>query len=352
MPSLQQPLSTEHSAHESSCVSEFLLVASFLMMSMMEVGCDSKNADVDASAPESEHAARTEVTRGPVRLTVELTPGKPRLSDEPELVVTIRADKGVRVESPPFGGSLGDFIIRDYYEPLPQIVEGAEVLRQVYTLEPLSAGNLSVSPIVVTFTDDRPDGDGMEHMIETDALQIEVTTIVGDDVPTLSDLRPSAAPVELPAVRDPTGWWIIGGVLAVSAIGLAVWRYRRREHTARQLSASEVAMLELDDLMRRDLSTGNVKTFFVELTAVVRRFIERSTGVHAPEQTTEEFLREIADHSTFDSDEKQRLRVFLEAADLVKFAGQTPGQGDINDSLDRAREFIVTERHPASEVVA
>jgi len=58
---------------------------------------------------------------------------------------------------------------------------------------------------------------------------------------------------------------------------------------------SSAGMLEKlsQKLAASGLMETDVKVYFVELTAIVRRYIERTTGIRAPEQTTEEFLCEI-----------------------------------------------------------
>ena len=76
------------------------------------------------------------------------------------------------------------------------------------------------------------------------------------------------------------------------------------------------------------------------LTGLVRSYIERKTGIHAPEQTTEEFLRDPATGKFFVTERAARLGQFLEAADMVKYAAQQPGGRDIDESVERAREFI------------
>ncbi|MBI5366628.1 MAG: hypothetical protein HZA54_06300, partial [Planctomycetes bacterium] len=124
------------------------------------------------------------------------------------------------------------------------------------------------------------------------------------------------------------------------AAGAAVaWARRRRAHalTARPLSPSERALRELDALLARGPAALDLTGFYVELTAIVRRYIERTRGVRAPEQTTEEFLREIGRHEAFAADERERLQRFLESADLVKFAALRPVPGDVAESLRRAR---------------
>ena len=107
-----------------------------------------------------------------------------------------------------------------------------------------------------------------------------------------------------------------------------------------QLTPRELASRELDKLWRDQASRDDVKVFYVRLTAIVRKYIENSTGVHAPEQTTEEFLREIGAGERFARDERQRLKDFLESADLVKFARFLPQASDVQEAYDRARRFV------------
>lgn len=118
----------------------------------------------------------------------------------------------------------------------------------------------------------------------------------------------------------------------------------------------ELAWLAHDRLAQRD-----VKRFYVELTGIVRRYIEQTTGVRAPEQTTEEFLREIGRSKRVISqgEESPRegvsrdwlvaptlvsaLKDFLESADLVKFAAHQPQEKDIAGSFERAERFVRLE---------
>ena len=316
-------------------------------------GCDATNSE--PAPDDTTNVVRSEVERGPVKFTVEVSPEKPRLSDEPQLTLTIRSKPGVRIEKPPFGEALGDFLIRDFHEPVADIAgeDGDEIIRQVYKLEPTRAGKLTVSPIAVRFHDERPDGDGKEHTIESEALTVEVSTVLGDEAPSLADLRPAAGPVELRA-GSKFGWlWTLGTVAVLAMAGIIVWKARKRRLIARpQLSPQELAWLELEQIIERKLAESDIKEFYVELTGVVRRYIERSTGVHAPEQTTEEFLREIIDADVFTNEDQQRLRDFLESADLVKFAAFEPDASDIETSFDRAKEFIQLQRGSTTQEVA
>lgn len=305
-------------------------------------GCGSNNGSVDSkNNMDSGAPVRSEVERGPVKFTVEVSPGKPRLSDEPQLTLTIRALNGIRVQKVPFGEALGEFLIRDFHEPVPESDGDWQILRQIYTLEATHAGVLTVSPITVHFTDARQEGDGKQHSIESEAIPIEVSTLLAEEAPSLVDLQPAIGPVELPASAIASSWWIVGIVVVIAIAAAFAWqRVRRSSVSDPQLSPQELAWLELEQIVEHNLAESDSKAFYVELTGVVRRYIERSTGVRAPELTTEEFLREIAGKETIAPNEQQRLRDFLEAADLVKFAGYEPQTTDIEQSFERAKRFI------------
>jgi hypothetical protein len=91
---------------------------------------------------------------------------------------------------------------------------------------------------------------------------------------------------------------------------------------------------------------GLFKEFYLRLTGIVRQYIEDTTGLRAPEQTTEEFLRDIRSRDAFPPERSVRLAEFLESADMVKYAGQQPHVDQINEAIARAHEFV--DMKPAS----
>lgn len=324
-----------------------LCLAALLGASAGLLGCGKPAVDAvpgaSTAAPAAE-AARVEQERGPVKLTIELTPKEPRLSDEPELVVTLEAAEAIDVKPPPFGDSIGGFVVRSFGEALPQLANGRRVIRQTYRLEPMDTGEHVIPAITLTFRDTRPEGDGKDHDLVTDPLTVTVTSLLAEAAPSLTDVRPPIAPVAI-EIQHPLRLRLAAGVaVLVVLLGLLAWRLLgRRRSTAVEVhkTPSELAEIELRDLIAKDpLARGELQTFFVDLTLIVRRFIERTSGVRAPEQTTEEFLRAMRSAAAFDSDMRERLKAFLTSADLVKFARFSPARADIEESFRRAQEFV------------
>ena len=146
----------------------------------------------------------------------------------------------------------------------------------------------------------------------------------------------------------PLSWRLVGWVaIALMAIGLLVvgcWllvKYVARRVKEHRMSPIERAWVELDRLLKKGLpGRGRYKDFYVELTMVVRRYVQRKYGIKAPHLTTEEFLREFKDERRETRDE---LRKFLESADMVKFAGveATPEMAD--EATDSAKGYLKSD---------
>jgi hypothetical protein len=119
------------------------------------------------------------------------------------------------------------------------------------------------------------------------------------------------------------------------------------------MSPRERALRELSALLAKDLiAHDQPKEFYLELTMIVRRYIERQHAIRAPEQTTEEFLVAVSQDSRFPPPVLMRLRAFLEAADLVKFATHRPAPESAREATGTAKEYIQTDASEPSPIAA
>ena len=165
--------------------------------------------------------------------------------------------------------------------------------------------------------------------------------------------EPVTGGIETDPQKDlpPLSWklvgWVVLAILAALAIlaGL-VWlgRYITRRVKEHRMSPIERAWVELDRLLKKGLpGRGRYKDFYVELTMVVRRYVQRKYGIRAPHLTTEEFFAEISKSNNQTIEQSNSLRRFLESADLVKFAGveATPEMAD--EATDSARGYLKSD---------
>lgn len=85
---------------------------------------------------------------------------------------------------------------------------------------------------------------------------------------------------------------------------------------------------------------GKIKEFHILISNIMRFYVERRFGVHAPEQTTEEFLEAVSRDHLFDSPTRNTLKEFLFHCDMVKFAKYRPEMSEIQKTFDITRDFI------------
>ncbi len=323
-----------------------LVMCSCLICSCGIVGCSTgRERNVSVQRPLSEFIQLTK-EKGPVSMQVRLWPKEPRLSDLVKLEIEVGAEAEVVIRPPDFGGAVGDFLVRDYVERAPKkSLERDKPNRRVfhYQLEPVHTGVHLIRSVAIEFIDNRENSEqkGQSTWIESDPIEVNITSELGDQVPSLANLEPMVPPK---TIDDPMRWWwFAAALLLVVAVGAIFLNRRRRVHNvmAYQPTAEEIAHLQLESLLAEDLpSRGMFKDFYLRLTGIVRIYIEGVTGLRAPEQTTEEFLQEMRSQQVFAAVQSQRLKDFLEAADLVKYAGQQPDSTEVETSIVRAKEFI------------
>jgi hypothetical protein len=314
-------------------------------------GCGVTRTKEEASAaPAGDKIERT-AAKGPVKLFVSVWPRQPRLSDLVEMEVRVETQPHIEIKPPAFGQAVGDFLIRDYSER-PHESGAGDTRRFHYQLEPTHAGKHLIRSVAIEFVDRRPNSERMGEpaLIETDPLELDVTSEWGDKTPSLAKLEPMFPPRPVP--RSFAIGWLVAAGLAILLAVLVVAGLRRRNRrpleprrkTAEELAQAALALLLAENLPGR----GLVKEFYLRLTGIVRQYVEDTTGIRAPEQTTEEFLRDMRSSAAFSPERAARLAEFLEAADLVKYAGQHPDESQLDKAIARAHEFVNLRPAPTS----
>jgi len=245
------------------------------------------------------------------------------------VTLTLTTPKGVSVTPPDLRDRVRGFsLAEDFAEEPVTAKDGAvtqvvnwklvpEPCAPVYRIAPLVVGDFYTGAV---YFDPPPAREAVTGGIETDPKK---------DLPPLSLKLVGCVALAL----------LVAALLVVALVWLARVLVRRvKEH---RMSPIERAWAELDRLIQKGLpGRGKYKDFYVELTMVVRRYVQRKYGVKAPHLTTEEFLRE------FQSDD---LRAFLESADMVKFAGveATPEMAD--EATVSARTYLEGDSRAATD---
>ncbi len=277
----------------------------------------------------------------PVKFTIELSADSITTADTLTCRLTLEVGDEFEAEFPDllFGEDVPGLFCTDLREREIKQPGGRRLVR-TYELEPEYAGTFELPAFEVYY---HRREEVKESLLTTEPLSITVqdTPITADDL----ELKPMRGLMTVERIEAQTRriWpYVLAGIggFIVLVVLLAYW-VRRPRKLPPPPPPHEIALEALRRLVdRRLVEQGQIEAFFVEITEIVRDYIERAFGLKAPEQTTEEFLAHLGE-SPVVSRHRAALEPFLTAADEVKFARLTPEPALIQRTFDTARDFVM-----------
>ena len=290
--------------------------------------------------------------RGPVKARVRLEPASPVIGDAITLTLEVTAADGIELSMPEFGQSLDRFSVREFVPKQSVDAQGNQVATQRYVLEPPLSGPQSIPPLMIEFVDHRPgqrpapEGEQSYELV-TERIPFEVQSVVPQGAsPELKPVRGHLAPLRTPGPLWP---WLVAVAALAAVAGPYAWKkWKAARVEGRRRTAWELARARLDVLASRTIPTAadEVDVFFVELSALIRRYLEDRFELRAPELTTEEFLQIASASPDLVESQQGFLREFLRSADMVKFARFVPEPDDIRAALAAASRFLDETHRP------
>ena len=159
-----------------------------------------------------------------------------------------------------------------------------------------------------------------------------------------SDIRDIKPPLEIP-----NGWawlWWSIGALVVCVLLTLIWRLVHKRMTKISLPPPIPAHVRAKRKLQEALALiAQPKPFCIQVSDTARAYLEERFNFHAPERTTEEFLRELRSTDLLLADQKESLGNFLASCDLVKFAKYEPGENELRE-LHTSALKLVEETEP------
>jgi len=306
------------------------------------------NRSPDA-APSNPQLRTDEIASQPVRIQAIAEPAQPQLDCDLLLTLRFSGPSTLRLVLPDIGAfddRFEGFAVEGRFDREPQTRDGQTVLERCLRLRPLPGVEHRLAPFAVGLARAKGSTTPPSDWIATRPVTYDTAPLTAHPsdarVGTLRSpiwIRPSLKTIAL-------GLLLLAALASASVVLWKLFRRVRREIALRRLSPRDRALFELNELLQRGWIEGDrIKDFYFELTMIVRCYIERAHAIRAPEQTTEEFLEAVSRDARFNRETVQRLRAFLQAADLVKYAAQKPNAQGITDSTQTARDYI---EHDAS----
>ncbi len=274
-----------------------------------------------------------------VAATATLSTNRIRIGDPVELVLTVLHREGTAADIPSIARDK-DILVRDtgtVQTPLPNgLLRTEQTVR--FTSMTVTNHILAEGAAITVST---PEGLHWTTPFPFAALEVVTALAPGETAPRPA--KGGLARWPAPASRR---IWIALAILALLVAAFAALRKflttpRTILHMPPPVPPHRIALDALADLRARGwIEALNIEPFYVELSGIVRRYLEARFGLRAPERTTEEFIRDALTSRKLSDAHQSLVAGFLEQSDLVKFARHAPGQPDMRNALDSADRLV------------
>ena len=186
-------------------------------------------------------------------------------------------------------------------------------------------------------------------MLKTDEQSLKVETVKVDTTKAIYDIKdPMAVSYSwLDWLRD--NWpWVVIVLLVIAIIAGVIWYLRTRPKVEKVIEEVKpvvpihtIALNKLNELRNRKLwQNGQVKEYYIEISDVLREYIEKRYGVKTHEKTTDEIFAGLR-YMEITGENRNKLSQVLLLADLVKFAKEQPVPAENDLSMDNAVSFVM-----------
>ena len=274
-----------------------------------------------------------------VKLGVKVDKDTITIGDRITYEVDTEHEDGIELEPHIFGANLGEFEIKYYRLEEPEKISDNKWLsRAFYIITTFTTGEFSIPPVTVKYKDQK----GNEKTVASEEIKIKVESVKRnpDDK---DDIRPLKGPVEIrqgfPLAALAALW--LTALLTVA--GLIYFKKKKKTELAPPRPPrppEEIAMEELETLReKRLIEKGMVKEYYIEISDIIRKYIEGRFRVFALDRTTWELYREMREKK-IQKRSVDRIKDFLEDCDLVKFAKYIPEQKEIETAYTSAKEIV------------
>jgi hypothetical protein len=272
-------------------------------------------------------------------ITATLSTNRIRIGDPVELTLAALHREGTVVEFPsPARGQ--DILVRDSALTTTPLPNGLRRTEQKLHLTSLVITNhvLAENAAITIAT---PEG-----LHWTNAYPFVALEVVSSLAPGETEPRPPKTGLARWPAPPARALWIALALLALLAAAFAALRrFLSTPRTILQMAPPvpphQLALDALADLRAKGwIDALNIEPFYVELSGIVRRYLEARFGLRAPERTTEEFIRDALTSRKLSDPHQTLVAGFLEQSDLVKFARHAPGPADMRNALDSGERLV------------
>ncbi len=273
---------------------------------------------------------------GNVTLAVEVTPVVTPYHMPVEYRVIAEGPSSLELQLDRLPSSLSGLEIEYLGQSIDELRSGRYRITQRYLIDPMKIATYQLPPATVKWGD--------SQSMRLPGVLFKARDLTEEEREHLSTMAPVIEPDTLVPERSTTWMWVSGIVALVLLVAMFYGLYSRRnipEIIRPTLPAWEIALHRLEDLNQRQLpASGRYEQYYVDLSAILRYYIEDRFQVQAPELTTQEFLEIAGKNNILDIDYHDKIANFLKQSDRVKFARHQPSTEEMALNFEVVESYI------------
>ncbi len=293
-------------------------------------------------------------SNGKIELNSKVDRSKITIGDLITYSIIIKRDKDVEIILPSLGANLGQFEIRDY-KIYDKRKEDNKIIEQVdYIISTFDIGEYEIPSVEIKY---KIKGSKEEGILKTDKIVITVESVKPSEAGDIREIKP---PVEIPYNWKPLIYWaliVLGLIIIAIAVVYIVKRRKRIKEIMPQfieaiIPPHELAYQRLKKLEESELLVdGKVKQYYIEISEIIRKYIEGRYSIIAMELTTTDLIIRM-NGDGISPDHIAMFEEFLNKCDLVKFAKYIPTDVENNDIMKLALDIIDKTKMEVKEGLA
>ena len=218
---------------------------------------------------------------------------------------------------------------------------------QSYTITSFDAGTYTIPEFSVATSG---------GTVKSNELTLQVETVKVDTTKAIYDIKqPMAVSYTfLDWLKDNWVWVALAVATILGVIGL-IWYLIKRpkkevvviEKSAPGLPPHVIAINKLKELRERKLwQEGATKQYYIELSDVLREYLEKRYAIKTHEKTTDEIFDSLK-RISITAENRKILKDILVLSDLVKFAKEKPLPPENEQCMDNAIRFVSATQQAA-----
>ena len=317
-----------------------LLLAAFVLLHMaLLTGCSRSTPPPARTLPAGKDAVAT----------AALSTNRIHIGDPVRLDVTVLHREGIAVEFPSVAKGK-DIIVRDSATATSALANDLATTEQTIHFTSMTVTNhILADGATISLATPK----GLSWTVSFPFVSLEVASALA---PGETDPRPIKDTLaDWPAPLSRWIWVALAGLILLAAAAAILYRVlstpRTFLHMPPAIPPHQIALDAIAALRAKGwIEARTIEPFYVELSAIIRRYLEARFGLRAPERTTEEFIRDALTARTLTPPHRDLVAGFLAQSDLVKFARHAPGSDDMRNALDSATRLVqeTNSQAPAS----